>query len=301
MTPQQPSDVDVGLVLIPAGEAHTWQMRGSGRLIRDDASNPHSPEWGFSLAGVLLDMPSATDLGSSVTSKELIVVTAYSCDTDVQFPQAKDRQPIASGEFTDLLGRRRSIRKLRDGPLPPGTIGRIATAASLVPSAFNAPPWHVVIIHERRDAFWEIVEMAFREQLTADRLDRYLARLDGFRSGIGAVLVFEDRVAVESLKVSYQLPAETAQSYGQQAIGMVQLALWLAIVEEGLATSLQHWDALIEEAVAQFLDLPAGQFRLAATMPLGYPDEHPRELARTDPGSVISLDGFAQGGRPLDT
>lgn len=56
MTPQQPSDIDVGLVLIPAGEARTWQMRGSGHLIRDDASNPRSPEWGFFLAGTLLDI-----------------------------------------------------------------------------------------------------------------------------------------------------------------------------------------------------------------------------------------------------
>lgn len=229
------------------------------------------------------------------------MVIAYPCDVDIQSPEANDRRVEASGGFTDLLQRRRSIRKLRDGPLPPGAIGRIATAASLVPSAFNAPPWHVVITYERRDAFWEIVEAAFRERLSGDRLDRYLARLAGFRRGTGAVLVFEDCAAVESLKVSYQLPAETAQSYGQQAIGMVQLALWLAIVDEGLATSLQHWDALIEDAVSGFLDLPAGRFRLAATMPIGYPDEPPREVDRTDPGSIISLDGFAEGGRALDT
>lgn len=229
------------------------------------------------------------------------MVTAPLCDTDVRAPEAGTHLPAPTHAFTDLLKRRRSIRKLRDGPLPPGAIGRIATAASLVPSAFNAPPWHVAIIHERRDAFWEIVEAAFRERLSGERLDRYLARLDGFRSGAGAVLVFEDRAAIASLQVSYQLPAETAESYGQQAIGMVQLALWVAIVEEGLATSLQHWEALIEDAVARFLDLPAERFRLTATMPLGYPDEPPRAVEQINPGSVISLDGFAQGGRPLDT
>lgn len=218
-----------------------------------------------------------------------------------QFPDTDAHVPESATAFTGLLERRRSIRKLRDGPLPPGSIGRIAIAASLVPSAFNAPPWHAVIIHERRDAFWEIVEGTFRERLTGDRLDRYLARLDGFRSGTGAVLVFEDRDAVESLKASYRLPAETAEAYGQQAIGMVQLALWLAIVEQGLATSLQHWDALIEDAVVGFLELPAGRFRLTATMPFGYPDESPRDLARTAPDSVVSVDGFANGGGPLDT
>lgn len=229
------------------------------------------------------------------------MVTTPLCDTNVRAREAGIHLPAPTPVFTDLLKRRRSIRKLRDGPLPPGAISRIATAASLVPSAFNAPPWHVAIIHERRDAFWGVIEVAFRVRLNGDRRDRYLARLDGFRNGAGAVLVFEDRAAVESLKVSYQLPAETARSYGQQAIGMVQLALWLAIVDEGLATSLQHWEALIEDAVARFLDLPAERFRLTATMPLGYADEQPRELERTDPGSVISLDGFAQGGRPLDT
>ncbi|MDQ3541422.1 MAG: nitroreductase family protein, partial [Chloroflexota bacterium] len=208
------------------------------------------------------------------------MVIAYPCDTGVRLPEANTRRSKAPGAFADLLERRRSIRKLRDGPLPPGAIGRIATAASLVPSAFNASSWHVVIVSERRDAFWEVVEIAFRAELSGDRLDRYLARLDGFRSGTGAVLVFEDRAGVESLTDSYQLPEETAQSYGQQAIGMVQLALWLAIVDEGLATSLQHWEALIEEPVTQFLDLPAGRFQLAATMPIGYPDEPPREVER---------------------
>ena len=228
------------------------------------------------------------------------MVTAYPRDTDVHLPTAGGSLPKEAGRFADLLRQRRSIRKLRDGPLPPGAFGRIATAASLVPSAFNAPAWHVAIVHGRRDKFWEEVEAAFRERLASDRLDRYLERLDGFRRGTGAVLVFEDRAGVESLKEAYRLPQETAQSYGQQAIGMVQLALWLAIVDEGLATSLQHWEALIEDAVVHFLDLPAGRFRLAATMPIGYPAEPPREVERTKPGSVISLDGFARGGGPLE-
>jgi hypothetical protein len=39
----------------------------------------------------------------------------------------------------------------------------------------------VVLVHQRRAAFWDEVELGFRSSLSGDRLDRYLDRLQGFR------------------------------------------------------------------------------------------------------------------------
>lgn len=197
--------------------------------------------------------------------------------------------------LTSLLERRRSVRRLRGGPFDTDALVRIAIAAHLCPSAYNQPPWHVVVLRERAGEFWETVERAFRIRLEGDRLERYLHRLDGFRDGVAVALVYEDRAVLAALEAAWSISPGQASAFSEQALGMVQLSLWLAVVEEGLATSLQHWEALIEEDLAAFLDLPAGRYRLAAAMPIGYADEEPRAVERAAPHEVVSLDRFARG------
>src|SRR3954452_21321731 len=84
----------------------------------------------------------------------------------------------------ELLGKRRSIRRLRPGPYSIETNARILEALRLTPSAFNLPSWHCVLIHAQRAAFWQTVEHGFRTRLEGDRLRRYLDRLEGFRNGV---------------------------------------------------------------------------------------------------------------------
>lgn len=204
------------------------------------------------------------------------------------------RQPPNQGLST-LLARRRSIRRLRGGPFDMEMLDRIAGAAHLTPSAYNRPPWHIVVIHERLDEFWALVESAFREHLEGDRLARYLDRLQGFRCGVATVLIYEDRSVSDELKTVWQISEDEARAFCEQALGMVQLTLWLAVVEEELATSLQHWEALIEEPLATFLGLPANRFRLTTAMPIGYPAEEPRSVTRPESEYIFSLDSFRGG------
>ena len=204
-------------------------------------------------------------------------------------------RPAAGTTLATLLERRRSVRRLRGGPFDTGALVRIATAAHLCPSAYNRPPWHVVVVRERAGEFWETVESGFRARLEGDRLERYLTRLAGFRNGVAIVLVYEDRTVLTDLEEAWGIGPDQARAFSEQALGMVQLSLWLAVVAEGLATSLQHWEALIEEDLAAFLELPSGRYRLAAAMPIGYADEEPRPVERAQPHDVISLDRFAQG------
>ncbi len=210
-------------------------------------------------------------------------------------------QSLDPGEaLTDLLARRRSIRRLSDGPLPDGALDRLLTAARLVPAAYNRHAWHVVVVRERRAAFWTEVEVAFRDGLEGERLERYLGRLDGFRGGVGAILIYEDRPAVEEMRAATGIDVDQARAFTEQALGMVQLAIWLAAVAEGLATSLQHWEALIEDRAAAFLDLPRDRFRLTAVMPLGYPAEEPRPVTGSAVHRVISLETFVKEGSALE-
>ena len=200
-----------------------------------------------------------------------------------------ERQPPA--DLIDLLASRRSIRRLRGGPFSIQTRERIEQAIRLTPAAYALPSWHVVLVHEEIDALWNVVERAFRDRLEGDRLARYLDRLEGFRSGVAVALIYEDTQARSELKTAWQISDETARAFSEQGIGMVQLAIWLTLTEDGLSTSLQHWEWLLEDRLAEFLDIP-GRYRLTAAMPIGYADELPRQIERAPAYRVVSHDRF---------
>jgi hypothetical protein len=180
-----------------------------------------------------------------------------------------------------LFARRRSIRLLRPGPFAPEARERLLAAVRHTPASYNLPPWHVVLVHERRDALWAEIATGFRQALADDRLDRYLERLAGFASGVAVGLVFVDSAVERTLSEEKGLTPDVARTFVQQALGMVQLALWLAVTAEGMASSLQHWDDLVGPRLARFAGLDPERFQLVATMPIGYAAEEPREIART--------------------
>jgi predicted oxidoreductase (fatty acid repression mutant protein) len=193
-------------------------------------------------------------------------------------------------DLQTLLERRRTIRRLRPGPFTLDTKQRLLDAIQLTPAAFNLPPWHVVLISETRVAFWDIVEEGFRANLEGDRLQRYLGRLEGFRPGVAIALIYEDLAVQPALRDAWRISDEQATSFVQQGLGMVQLSVWLALTAEGLVTSLQHWEWLLEDRIAEFVGFPTERYRLAAAMPIGYADEPPRRVERPPLEQVVSLE-----------
>ncbi len=177
-----------------------------------------------------------------------------------------------------LFDARRSIRKLDPAAFSPSLIADLAAATDSMPSAFNAQPWHVIVLQERNAAFWDAVEETFMARLDGDRRARYLTRAAGMRDGGMTLLIFEDcaRTAPRD-----GLTAEEARDQASQSLGMVQLALWLTITAHGLSTSLQHWHAIIGDVALAFVGLPRDAYRLVSFMPVGERTEPlpPREKA----------------------
>ncbi len=196
----------------------------------------------------------------------------------------------SSRTLQTILAERRSIRRLRPGPFTPEMRERLLAAVRLTPAAYNLPPWRVLLIHERREAFWAEVERGFRETLEGDQLDRYLDRMRGFAPAVAVALVFADNGVERELREERGAPADVARSFVQQAMGMVQLALWLAVTAEGMATSLQHWDHLVGPRLARFAGLNDSECSLVATMPIGYADEEPRSIERAAAERVCTVD-----------
>jgi len=182
---------------------------------------------------------------------------------------------VPPASLADAIARRRSVRKLVDGPLPGDALARLAAAVEHAPASMGIPPWEVVFLRERRAAFWDLVECAFRERLEGDQLERYLGRLAGFREAALVALVFEDAQANERLLATGYLTEPVARDFAVQALGIVQMALWLTAADLGLAASLQHWDAQIAEPLEGFVGLPRSRYRLVAVMPIGHAAEQP--------------------------
>lgn len=199
-------------------------------------------------------------------------------------------QAPAAASVTSLLAQRRSIRRLAGGAFAPETVARLRDAVVRTPSAFGVTPWQVVILHEQRETFWDEVAAAFRAGLDGDRLQRYLERLEGFRSGAGVILIYEDLAARPALHQGWGLSEQTAHDFVQQGLGMLQLAIWLVLTEDGLVASLQHWDWLIQDRLATLLDLPTERYRLVSVLPVGEPAEPARDTPPLDPAQVLRLD-----------
>jgi len=51
-------------------------------------------------------------------------------------------------DFSDLVQRRRSVRKYSDRPIPQNDILKCLEAARLAPSACNSQPWHFIVIDD---------------------------------------------------------------------------------------------------------------------------------------------------------
>ena len=52
-------------------------------------------------------------------------------------------------EFSEVVSRRRSIRKYKDTPVPRESILQILEAARLAPSASNRQPWHFIVVTDK--------------------------------------------------------------------------------------------------------------------------------------------------------
>ena len=85
--------------------------------------------------------------------------------------------------------------------------------------------------------------------------------------GAGTILFFEDTDIVKNLQDSFPLYADNFPVWSEQATGLTQANVWTALAQENIGANLQHYNPVIDEAVAQ-----NGQFanwNLRAQMVIG--------------------------------
>lgn len=182
--------------------------------------------------------------------------------------------------FTEAMKHRRSYYAISNhSPISTEEIERIINDVMLhVPSAFNSQSARVVLlIGKEHRKLWSIVKETLRKKMAGRPFEETEAKIDNcFASGYGTVLFFEDQAVIETLQAAYPTYKENFPTWSKESAGMHHFATWTLLEDAGLGASLQHYNPLIDEEVAETWNLPK-EWKLMAQMPFGTPIAQPGE------------------------
>ena len=173
--------------------------------------------------------------------------------------------------FTDTLKNRRSIYHLgRNVSLSNEELtALIKEAIKESPTAFNAQSTRAVILFgDAHEKLWEITEEALRPLTPAEAFPNTQNKLAGFKNGYGTVLFFKDTDVVKGLQEQY---ADNFPDWSEQSNGIATANTWVALVDKGLGANLQHYNPVIDEAVAKEWNIPSN-WKLRSQLVFGSPE-----------------------------
>ena len=176
--------------------------------------------------------------------------------------------------FTDTLKNRRSIYHLgRNVSLSNEELTTlIKEAIKESPTAFNAQSTRAVILFgDAHEKLWEITEEALRPLTPAEAFPNTQNKLAGFKHGYGTVLFFKDTDVVKGLQEQFELYADNFPDWSEQSNGIATANTWVALVDKGLGANLQHYNPVIDEAVAKEWNIPSN-WKLRSQLVFGSPE-----------------------------
>lgn len=194
--------------------------------------------------------------------------------------------------FRQAVSERRSIYALTDQKIvSEEKIEQILREALLYcPSAFDSRTTRMVLLFEQsHQKLWELVLQALRKVTDDTQYEKSVQKVkQSFASGYATVLFFEDTDIVRKLSADFPLYAERFPVWSEHTSAMHQYIVWAALEAEGLGASLQHYNPLIDDAVAQEWNIPVS-WKLIAQMPLGAPAARPDEKKPDDLGKRLKV------------
>lgn len=176
--------------------------------------------------------------------------------------------------FTDTLKNRRSIYHLRRNVSLSNEelTTLIKEAIKESPTAFNAQSTRAVILFgDAHEKLWEITEEALRPLTPAEAFPNTQNKLAGFKNGYGTVLFFKDTDVVKGLQEQFELYADNFPDWSEQSNGIATANTWVALVDKGLGANLQHYNPVIDEAVAKEWNIPSN-WKLRSQLVFGSPE-----------------------------
>ena len=113
-------------------------------------------------------------------------------------------------------------------------------------------------------------------------------KIKGFAAGGGTVLFFDETETVQAQQEKFPAYADNFPVWAQQANGMLQFAIWTALVDLGLGVNLQHYNPLIDDEVKKLFDLPES-WKLIAQMPFGEALAQPQAIEKLPAAERVKI------------
>ncbi len=166
---------------------------------------------------------------------------------------------------------RRSVYALgKDLPLSNDQVNQIVEHALLhTPSAFNSQSTRLVVLHgAEHEKLWDLAIEELRKIVPADSFAATESKLNMFKAAAGSVLFFEDMDVVKGLQEQFAAYADNFPIWADHASAMHQYVIWTALASENIGANLQHYNPVIDEAVAKTWNIPAN-WKLRAQLVFG--------------------------------
>ena len=166
---------------------------------------------------------------------------------------------------------RRSIYVLnKDLPVSTQEIDDVVKHAVLhTPSSFNSQSSRLVVLHgQEHDKLWDLTIDALRAIVPAENFASTESKLNMFKAAAGTVLLFEDMSVVEGLQAQFPAYAENFPIWADHANAMIQYALWTTLATLQVGANLQHYNPVIDDAVAKTWNIPSN-WKLRAQLVFG--------------------------------
>ncbi|WFF39211.1 nitroreductase family protein [Moraxella nasibovis] len=166
---------------------------------------------------------------------------------------------------------RRSIYALnKELPISAKEVDEIVKHAVLhTPSSFNSQSSRLVVLHgAEHDKLWELTREALRAIVPAENFEPTNDKINMFKAAAGTVLLFEDMSVVEGLQAQFPSYADNFPVWADHANAMIQYALWTTLATVQVGANLQHYNPVIDEAVAKTWNIPAS-WKLRAQLVFG--------------------------------
>jgi len=158
----------------------------------------------------------------------------------------------------------------------------VRDAVKYAPSAFHSQSSRaILLLGVNHSKLWAIVKEILRTKVSAENFPTTEAKIDSFAAGHGTILYYEDMDVIKKMREAVPPYAENFPVWSMQSAGMLQYAVWTALATEGMGASLQHYNPIIDDEVAQVFGVPKS-WKLIAQMPFGSPTGEPAELEYVD-------------------
>lgn len=151
----------------------------------------------------------------------------------------------------------------------------IKQAVNYLPTAFNGQEQRaVLLLGQNHSWFWETVTAKIKAMVPAEEFPASADRLNGFASGAGTILVYQDTAIIQHFEENFTLYKHHFATWSHQASGMLKYLLWTSLQVEGYAASLQHYTELVEEEVTAKFGLNPS-WKMVGQIPFGNAESEP--------------------------